>query len=662
MADNSDLDVGEGVEISPPGGASIPPPGVPKEVANLPSVIDVGRQLGQYALGVYKAGFDVISADLPDLMEKEGFARAVSEQVKLFEVGTAPLRRNLTEVNEMQKQTIAIADGIQRLTGLNALALERGDFGLDNLGRKMAERAMDATNKFKEMKITLVDGTEAWVSSFGEASEIFESFADSALDDTKLFVAATEGMNENIIKDVHLAKRNMGLSAVELNQILNIELAKTGKISGDFLKEFEKTTIATAEATGLPAQLVTNNLNRMLADFNHFGNMTLPQMGSLTNTISRLGVEMTDVTRIADKFSSFDSAAQAVSNLAATTGVTLDTLDLFEKAASGDIESFIEGFREQLDAQGLEFENLNFMQQKQIAAGFGIDPRVMQKLMNDNLATIESATAEIEAKSSALTDEQAQALIASMARLDSLSPEEQLKRQQGMATASLEYAATVEKGYLAVSKAAAAGIDAVQKGQDVFVEQIKLRMEIIDKMSKRIDEMDKKVKNQEKSITDSGARYTPAVIRENIEVPAPASPPAPPAAATPGAAAVGATPAAAVAEAAPTTTGPTPAAAVPPAPAPTSSPAAPPASAPAAGTPTTTGAERRPIEQSGVIEEFASLNETLRGLASALTQPTRLLIDTADPAVVGIAQMLSAGVVLPGGGVIQFENVYGKPG
>jgi hypothetical protein len=383
------------------------------------------------------------------------------------------------ESKSIMQGTKQTADFIQEITGLNAVAAESSIYGINSVTKQLSDAAYKSMSDYSKATITLQNGVTLNASSLlGDAKELYAGFKDAVLDDTRLFNAGVKGMSFEVLEDIKITTSALKMQPRELNEIFQRELSATGVISGDMLKTYEKTVLAVGQATGQVPTMIAQDLSRMLNDFNHFGALTIPQMGSLAATLHQMGLEINDVTKLADNFSSFDKAVQTMSNLSATTGATLDTLGLFQ-LANTDQEQFIISLRDQLESQGVEFENMNILQQKQIASAFGIDPIVLQRLLSDNFDTIESANAEIEGRVSEMSDETMRSQLADMGGLvkaaEALSSKELLERQIGLQRASSEYARTIENSFRST-------VIVTEKATEAMVEQRDSSFKALDQM------------------------------------------------------------------------------------------------------------------------------------------------------------------------------------
>jgi hypothetical protein len=436
------------------------------------------------------------------------------------------------ESKSIMQGTKQTADFVQEITGLNAVAAESSIYGINSVTKQLSDAAYKSMSDYSKATITLQNGVTLNASSLlGDAKELYAGFKDAVLDDTRLFNAGVKGMSFEVLEDIKITTSALKMQPRELNEIFQRELSATGVISGEMLKTYEKTVLAVGQVTGQVPTMIAQDLSRMLNDFNHFGNLTIPQMGTLASTLHQMGLEINDVTKLADNFSSFDKAVQTMSNLSATTGATLDTLGLFE-LANTDQEQFIISLRDQLESQGVEFENMNILQQKQIASAFGIDPIILQRLLSDNFDTIESANAEIEGRVSEMSDETMRSQLADMGGLvkaaEALSTKELLERQVALEKASSEYARTIENSFRSTVIVAEKATEAMSDSRDSAykaLDQIKVVMDEVS--AKGIEIFGPKTAAQRATTTTPVA--TGPTVAPPAEIPAPvAAPPVAP--------------------------------------------------------------------------------------------------------------------------------------
>lgn len=367
------------------------------------------------------------------------------------------LNVSLNGLRALSQGSIAIAEEVQRATGFGAAAFDALGISAETAAGRFNAVSYQISQDIGKSNFEFYDSMgrrqEASTVLLGTAQQQMARFSDALLDDTRLYKFAAEGANAEIVKDISLTQEALKINAADVNLIFQNELSSTGRISGEALDKFSKAAAATAQLAGMSAEKVAGSMIDIMKDFNTFGAITEERAASLAVTMNNLGIDIDDVTRLAGKFQSFDSATQAMSQLAAVTGATLDTLELF-KLANEDPEAFVVSFRDQLQAQGIEFDELNLIQQKQIASAFGLDPRMMQRLMNQNIESITGVSLGIEDALAGMTEAEADRILGTLVDTNKLAAQtagELAKRQTDAQAASKEIAKAVGEAEQAVT-------------------------------------------------------------------------------------------------------------------------------------------------------------------------------------------------------------------
>jgi hypothetical protein len=441
----------------------------------------------------------------------DAFAQTIeTTALKTADKAIELFKQSTQRLENMSSATVEVQAMLQSVTGLNAIALERTEFGIDTVAQKLSKQAYQSVQDLAAAKVQMIDGSKLATAAFiKSAEELSRDFKDVILNDQRLFNAGVEGMSFELQKNIKFSMDALRLQSDELNEIFQIELSTTGKISGEMLDEFNKVVMAAAQASGQVPQVIAQDVAKMMKDFGHFGAMTKEQMASLSATMHQLGINISDVTRLSDQFSNFDRAAETMSKLAATTGATLDTLELF-RLANEDQEGFIEELRNQLESQGVEFENMNIIQQKQIAQAFGVDPRILQRLLNDNFSAIESISGEIEERAGKMSKTEVDSMIASMNSMaeqaKNLTATEIQSRISSMQIASADYAKTIEHSYRTTVGIVQQVVEDMGTSRDqALVAATNLRRQL-EGMNREIDEM---LRKTEPSSRASSTSQTP---------------------------------------------------------------------------------------------------------------------------------------------------------
>jgi len=163
--------------------------------------------------------------------------------------------------------------------------------------------------------------------------DLNKAYAESVLKESSLYSAGIKALNKanayDMKESTDLAMRGLGLDAAAVRQIYEREYANTGEITGKYIENFSATIIAGEKLTGLSKKALTEDVSRMLADFNMYGRYSESQMIVLSKTVHDLGIDLATASESAQKFMSFEGATQAAANVAALTGVVIDSQKMF---------------------------------------------------------------------------------------------------------------------------------------------------------------------------------------------------------------------------------------------------------------------------------------------------------------------------------------------
>lgn len=312
-------------------------------------------------------------------------------------------RKGLEMLENIESQSIRTTDVILELSGISRQALDDTSTVLTSHHRKFAESTAAETRLLHSENIDVAEGISHRVGLIYTDSEKFNrKFIDAISADMGLYASGLEDMTFDMKLNLNQATNAFNLSSKTLTEILKRDLAENGKITGETMLDFEKSVISAAQVSGLSFDQITSGVQKMIGNFANFGNLTIPQLASLTAQVGKLGLSIESTTATVGKFQSFDSAVTAVSNLAAATGVTLDTMELFE-LANTDQERFIVRLKEQLSDYGLVWDQMNFKEKQLVSQSLGLEPRALETLLNDQIKSAEGFKSAIETSAAAMS-------------------------------------------------------------------------------------------------------------------------------------------------------------------------------------------------------------------------------------------------------------------
>ena len=404
-----------------------PSPVSPQDVSNAERYFDVLKKAGAEADAIYaqynKAFRLIVELEAIDVAKKSSVYEALYGQMER----AAQVPRQLAA--EITNSSVLASDGISATSKAFTDALYKDQEFLSRETVTTFKKVNEITGEtIKEVKPQLA-------MFFKDAKELGQAFFDSAVSETRLYMAAIRDAAEEdgsrMRELAALTSKGLGVDVTTLRALYQEEFSKTGKVTGEFVEKFSATIMAASDATGLSSKQIAFDLSKATADVEKFGNSTYAQIASLSVPIRKLGLDMEDVSNVVGKFMKFEDATQAVSNFAAVTGASLDTMELFYKANSGDKLDFFRSLKQQLMDQGVAIENLTHQEQVYLAKGMGLNLRQFQSFMREDAditsemldEMIEENAEKAEYTGKDLADKLAQTGGLAAATLDALKPE-----------------------------------------------------------------------------------------------------------------------------------------------------------------------------------------------------------------------------------------------
>lgn len=314
-----------------------------------------------------------------------------------------------TALNEQAK--ILFEDATRTQTALQTKMIS---FGFDSTGKEISRNA------------TLL---------YKDAADLNKAYTDSVLRESALYSAGIKALNKanayDMKESTDLAMRGLGLDATAVRQIYQREYAHTGEITGKYIENFSATIIAGEKLTGLSKKALTEDVSRMLADFNMYGRYSESQMIVLSKTVHDLGIDLTTASESAAKFMTFEGATQAAANVAALTGVVIDSQKLFY-LSNTDQAAYLTEQRKYL--REMNFEGKSAIMKNAIASELGFrNTADALSLMNSELDLSGKVAADTIAKFAKADENTGEALKEQLRQssaidtLRAMDPDEQIK-------------------------------------------------------------------------------------------------------------------------------------------------------------------------------------------------------------------------------------------
>jgi len=298
------------------------------------------------------------------------------------------------------QSSLVSMDVSRQLTGMTDAALSSSKMQdvIHERHRTITASIFKETQELAAHQIEIADGISISAGLiYNDFGILSEKFVNTIKSDSGLITKGMDGMVKEgaaMMINFNQAASAYGFTASTMTEITRRELSKTGKITGDSLQDLIGSMQAAAKISGESMEKISSDVQHMLGDFSKFGMMSEDQMTSMSVYVGQIGIGVSDISSAMGKFQSFDQATAAMSSLAAATGVTLDTMELF-KLANTDPEGFARSLKEQLSEQGLVYDDMNFQQKKIAASALGFSPQKLEALLNDELMAVDRIDNEI---------------------------------------------------------------------------------------------------------------------------------------------------------------------------------------------------------------------------------------------------------------------------
>jgi hypothetical protein len=349
-----------------------------RTLLNLKEQLEISGKLGQQTKDIISATMG-ISARWKEtffgkLLDKDG------DSVK-----------NMKAISASIKDTV----NIQNIVGSTLMKIQEATiqafFAYDSAAASLAKVA-GANKQLQGVLENTSRGATAYGISFVQAGRALEGLYTNLNTFTNLNAGAAQQLTISVAK-----LDRLGISSAEsakqigtLTQIMGMSEVQAGKTS----EELAGLALAIGKSPQQVAQDFAGASNRLAA----YGNNMVNVFKDLEIQSKATGVAVNDLISIAEKFQTFEGAAQAAGKLnAALGGGFINSMELLEASAENPAKA-IDLLRTRLDDAGLAFNQMSFYEQKMIAdaAGFKTIEEASRVLSMSNAEAERAARADAE--------------------------------------------------------------------------------------------------------------------------------------------------------------------------------------------------------------------------------------------------------------------------
>jgi hypothetical protein len=243
--------------------------------------------------------------------------------------------------------------------------------------------------KFRKSSMALSDtfrGTQEDVRNINV--ELFK--ASNAFRELK---AANDPAADSLVKTSFLLQRRLNIPLSETAKLTEITSQAFG-MSAKESEGFAASLSVLADEMGLDVRKVFSEFQSQANNLAKFG---LPDIQNEFLELSKIqqqtGISIDSMMSSLEKFTTFEGALTAASQLNAVFGTTVDGLELMDTVMTeGPVEGFIK-LRETLEATGIQIDQLNYAQMRQLTSTIGLSAEQMRKFGEVSTEELRSITA-----------------------------------------------------------------------------------------------------------------------------------------------------------------------------------------------------------------------------------------------------------------------------
>ena len=299
-----------------------------------------------------------------------------------------------------------LSGGLQGIVGIaqSAVGVVTGFFtGLfkaasdyrNKAGREMFEANQAVIDQFGNLDDTQGKFVKTMSSSLGEASSALKGAGNSLYAAIGNSAAILKEMTElagdfgdslvflqdqigGAVSELVLMKKGMGLTGEAMKNLGSLAQSSGGSLQ-DSLQEGMVASAHLSKQFGVDVKIIGKGLNALASDMETFGHLSVKEMAAVATYSAKLGVEISALKGVMDKFDNFESAAQSAGQLAEAFGMNVDAMAMMN--AENPAER-IDMLRQSLAETGKSFDELSRHEKKLMAQTMGMDMSSLQNAMS----------------------------------------------------------------------------------------------------------------------------------------------------------------------------------------------------------------------------------------------------------------------------------------
>lgn len=220
----------------------------------------------------------------------------------------------------------------------------------------------------KNMKGELANTGLRVYRTFGNLAERLKYFTEYAKNLGETVDAVFSNLKASSAEALGAFNKGLGLTAAGQKGVAQRALA-TGQDLNEINRQIGNYAIQLSSAFGVTMKLVARDVGEMMADFEHFGNISVQELSQVAVFARKLGIEVKSLGKLVDKFLNFEDAANSAAQLSQAFGMNVDAFKLMSEQ---DPAKKLEMLRKGFFATGRTIENMTAQERRLLATQTGL--------------------------------------------------------------------------------------------------------------------------------------------------------------------------------------------------------------------------------------------------------------------------------------------------
>lgn len=220
----------------------------------------------------------------------------------------------------------------------------------------------------KNMKGELANtGLSVW-RTFGNLVERLKYFREYAQKLGETVDAVFRNLTASQAEALGAFNKGLGFTDEGLKGVGQRSLA-TGESLNEINRQVGNFSIQLSKAFGVSMKLVSRDVGNMIADFEHFGHISVKEMTQASVFARRLGIEVKSLGKLVDKYLNFEDAANSAAQLSQAFGLNVDAFQLMKEQ---DPAKKLEMLRKAFFETGKTVKNMTIQERRLLAQQTGL--------------------------------------------------------------------------------------------------------------------------------------------------------------------------------------------------------------------------------------------------------------------------------------------------